>query len=131
MRWGEHVTSEFGELKKMFWKSINRRRKPQVKLEVVVKSNGEILDENEQAVERLSEYFESLLNVQDNKKANLTSMGREGVTSNNVRAHTILKFNVLFILLQLMYVVNCMSSRWRSAILPEFRFISYCIVSLC
>jgi hypothetical protein len=37
----------------MFWKSVNRRRKTREKLEAVVKdTNGEILNENEQVVER-------------------------------------------------------------------------------
>jgi hypothetical protein len=53
MRWDERVTSDFKKSKKMFWKTVNRRRKPQEKLEVVVKdAKGEILDKNKQVVER-------------------------------------------------------------------------------
>jgi hypothetical protein len=53
MRWGERLPCEFRELKKMFWKSVNRRRKPQEELEIVVKdANVDILNENEQVVER-------------------------------------------------------------------------------
>jgi hypothetical protein len=78
-RWGVRVTSEFRESKKMFWKSVNRRRKPQEKLEIVVKDA-----KREQVAERWSEYFESLLNVEDDRRANLTSMGKGGVTSRNV-----------------------------------------------
>jgi hypothetical protein len=60
----------------MFWKSVNSRRKPQEKLEIVVKDTiGEILNENEQVVERWSEYFKSLLNVEDDRRAELTSNG--------------------------------------------------------
>jgi hypothetical protein len=92
MRWGDRVTSEFRESNKMFWKSMNRRRKPQEKLEIVVKDmNGEILNENEQVVERWSEYFESLLNVADDRRAKLTSMGRGGVTSRNVGDHNVIE----------------------------------------
>jgi hypothetical protein len=40
--------------------------------------------ENEYVVERWSGYFESLLNVEDDRKVNLTSMGREGATSRKV-----------------------------------------------
>jgi hypothetical protein len=69
----------------MFGKSVKRRRKPQEKLEVEVKdTNGEILNKNEQVVERWSEYFESLLNVEDDRRAQLTSMGRGGVTIRHV-----------------------------------------------
>jgi hypothetical protein len=76
MRWGERVTSEFRESKKMSWKSVNRMRKPREKLEGVVKdTKGEILNENEQVVERWSEYFESLLDVEDDRRAKLTYMG--------------------------------------------------------
>jgi hypothetical protein len=75
----------------MFWKSVNRRRNPQEKLEGVVKdANGELLNENDQVVERWSEYFESLLNVKDERRANLTSMGRGSVTSRNVRDHNVI-----------------------------------------
>jgi hypothetical protein len=50
------------ESEKIFWKSVNRKRKPQEKLDEVVKDkNGEILHESEQVVERWSGYFESLL----------------------------------------------------------------------
>jgi hypothetical protein len=44
MKWGEHVTNKFKESKKIFWKSVSRRRKLQEKLEVVVKdTNGKYL----------------------------------------------------------------------------------------
>jgi hypothetical protein len=53
MRWNRHVTSEFRESKKMFWKSVNRRMKPQEKLkEVVNDANVDIFNEGEQVVER-------------------------------------------------------------------------------
>jgi hypothetical protein len=60
---GRSCNGEFKELK-MFFKSVNRRRKPQEKLEVVVKDgNGEMLNEKGQVVESFSKYFESLLSV--------------------------------------------------------------------
>jgi hypothetical protein len=53
MKCTDHLTSEFRESTKMFWKNVKRWRKPQKKLEVVVKdANGEILNESEQVVER-------------------------------------------------------------------------------
>jgi hypothetical protein len=51
----------------------------------VVKDNiREILYENEEMVERWSGFFESLLNVEDVRSTNLTSMGRGGATSREV-----------------------------------------------
>jgi hypothetical protein len=46
--------------------------------------NGEILHESEQVVERWSGYFESLFNVVDDRKANLTCMGRGGAANRKV-----------------------------------------------
>jgi hypothetical protein len=71
---------------------VNRRNKPQEKLEVVLKDTiREILNENEQMVERWSDYFESLLNVDDDKRAKITSMSRGGVTSRNVGDHNVIE----------------------------------------
>jgi hypothetical protein len=56
--------------------------------EVAKDESGEILNEHvkEQVVERWSEYFELLLNVDDERKVNLTtSMGRGGAASRKVR----------------------------------------------
>jgi hypothetical protein len=51
MRWSERVKNEFRESKKMFWKSVNKKNKPQEKLEVVVKdTKGEILNESEKVL---------------------------------------------------------------------------------
>jgi Na+-translocating ferredoxin:NAD+ oxidoreductase RnfC subunit len=52
-RWSERLLSEFRESNKIFWKVVNRKRKPQEKIEEVVKNeNGEIIHGNEQVVER-------------------------------------------------------------------------------
>jgi hypothetical protein len=51
---------------------------------VVRDTNWEVLSENEQVIERWSEYFESLLNVEDDKRPKLTSVDRGGITSRNV-----------------------------------------------
>jgi hypothetical protein len=72
----------------MFWKSVNRRRNPQEELEVELKyANGQILNEDEKVAERWSEYPESVLNVEDDRRAKLTSLGRGAVTSRNVGDH--------------------------------------------
>jgi hypothetical protein len=49
---------------------------------------GERCRAREGVVERWSGYFESLLNVEDDRKANLTSMGRGCVTSKKVGEQT-------------------------------------------
>jgi hypothetical protein len=75
----------------MFLKSVNRRKKPQEKLEVVVKeTNGEIFNENEEVVQRWSKYSESLLIVDNDTRAKLTSVGIGGVTIRNVRHHNVI-----------------------------------------
>jgi hypothetical protein len=59
-----------------------QKEEVQEKLDEVVKyGNGEILHENKQLFERLTEYLKSLLNVENDKRANLTSVGRGGATS--------------------------------------------------
>jgi hypothetical protein len=55
---------------------------------VVKDENGEILHESEQVIERWSGYFESLLNVEDDRKVNLTCMGRGGAASRKVVEQT-------------------------------------------
>jgi hypothetical protein len=58
---------------------------------VVKYTNGGIINENEQVVERWSDYFVSLLNVKDDRRAKLTSMDRGGATSRNVGDHNVIK----------------------------------------
>jgi hypothetical protein len=81
IRWGERVTSEFRESKKIFWESVKRKSKPKEKLDIVLNDeNGEILHEKEQVVEGWSEYFVSLLNVENYRKGNLAFMEIGGAT---------------------------------------------------
>jgi hypothetical protein len=51
-RWGEQVTSEFRELKKIFWRSVNRKNKVQENLKEVKDENDGILHKNKQVVQR-------------------------------------------------------------------------------
>jgi hypothetical protein len=51
---------------------------------VVKDANGEILHDYEQVVESWSGYFQSLLNMEDDRKANLMTMERGGSTSKKV-----------------------------------------------
>ena len=75
-RWGERLARDFKSCKKMFWKEVNRVRKGESKKEECVKDvNGEVLTEREQVLGRWGEYFGNLLNVTDERKAEIAVVG--------------------------------------------------------
>ena len=75
-RWGERMSEKFEDRKKMFWKEVKRVRRGDEKREVRVRDErGQILVENEQVKGRWAEYFEALLNVRDERGAELVAVG--------------------------------------------------------
>ena len=75
-RWGERMSEKFEERKKVFWKEVKRVRRGEEKREVRVKDErGEILVENVQVKRRWAEYFEGLLNVTEEREAEIAAVG--------------------------------------------------------
>ena len=75
-RWGERLASDFKDSKKMFWKEVKRIRKGESKKEECVKDiNGEVLSERKQVLGRWGEYFEGLLNVTEERRAEIAAVG--------------------------------------------------------
>lgn len=71
-RWGRRVTENFERNKKMFWKEVKRARKGQSEREERVKGvDGRMIVEAEEVRKRWAEYFESLLNVEDEREADI------------------------------------------------------------
>ena len=65
MKWGQDFDRSYEENKKKFWKEVRRVRKGGLRMEETVKDvNGRLLRGNE-ARKRWAEYFEELLNVQE------------------------------------------------------------------
>ena len=63
------------ENKKKFWKEVRRVRKGGSRMEETVKEvNGQLLKGNE-ARKRWAEYFEELLNAQEDREADIVSVG--------------------------------------------------------
>ena len=89
-RWGERLASNFKDSKKMFWKEVKRVRKGESKKEECVKDvNGEVLSERKRVLGRWGEYFGNLLNVLDERKADIAAVGggrmpRSGRSMNEV-----------------------------------------------
>lgn len=84
-RWSERVSACFRENKKMFWKEVNGVRKDkEQKVNRVKDENGVILNDKEECEARWSEYFENLLNVQDEREADVMCIGRGDIVSDRV-----------------------------------------------
>ena len=67
-KWGQDFDRSFEENKKKFWKKVRRVRKGGLRTEETVKDvNGRLLRGNE-ARKRWAEYFEELLNVQEDRE---------------------------------------------------------------
>ena len=82
-RWGQIVSENFSENKKLFWKQVNEVRKPKEKMEVRINDkDGRQLTGEEEVMSRWSEYFEELLNVNEEREVQLTTLGRGGARSN-------------------------------------------------
>ena len=77
-RWGVRVSEKFSESKKVFWKEIKRLRKNESSVEERVKDvNGSILVGANEVKMRWMEYFEDLLNVEDEREANVAAIGND------------------------------------------------------
>ena len=73
-RWGQKIGENFEQNKKMFWKEVKRLRKGESGKEETVKdANGNLL-KGDAARVRWAEYFESLLNVTDEKEARICAV---------------------------------------------------------
>ena len=72
-KWGQDFGRSYEENKKKFWKELKRIRKGASKMEEVVKDrNGQLVKGNE-ARKRWAEYYESLLNIGDNRVADVVA----------------------------------------------------------
>ena len=76
-KWGQDFDRLYEENKKKFWKEVRIVRKSGLRMEETVKDvNGRLLRRNE-ARKRWAEYFEELLNVQEDREADIVAV--EGV----------------------------------------------------
>ncbi|KAK7907805.1 hypothetical protein WMY93_016417 [Mugilogobius chulae] len=77
-RWGRRLTDNFRESKKMFWKEVKRVRKGVSGREERVKTeDGRMLNEGNEVRKRWAEYFERLLNVEEDRDAVIVMDGSE------------------------------------------------------
>ena len=74
-KWGQYFDRSYEENKKKFWKELRRVRKGGSRMEETVKDvNGRLLRGNE-ARKRWAEYFEELLNVEEDREADIVAVG--------------------------------------------------------
>jgi len=75
-RWGKKVSEKYEMNKKLFWKELKDVRKGSESLEVRVKDeNGSVLCCEREVKERWKGYFDNLLNVMDEREANVVAIG--------------------------------------------------------
>ena len=75
LRWGQDFDRSYEENKKKFWKEVKRVRKGGLRMEETVKDvNGWMLKGND-VRKRWADYFEELLNVEEDTDAALVTMG--------------------------------------------------------
>lgn len=74
LRWGQGLGQSYEENKKKFWKEVKRVRKAGARIEETVKDGNGRLLKGEEARKRWAEYFESLLNVEDNREADIIAV---------------------------------------------------------
>ena len=73
--WGQKLSREYEENKRKFWKELKRARKSGSKTEETVKDgNGRLLKGND-ARKRWAEYFNALLNVEEEREAEIVAIG--------------------------------------------------------
>ena len=74
-KWGQDFDKSYEKNKKKFWKEVRGVRKGGLRTEETVKDiNGRLLRGNK-ARKRWTEYFEELLNVQEDKEADIVAVG--------------------------------------------------------
>ena len=77
-RWGRKMTGNFQRNKKMFWKEVKRLRGGASGKEERVKAeDGRMLIEKDAVRKRWAEYFERLLNVEEDREPEIVAVGRE------------------------------------------------------
>lgn len=77
-RCGQRLGENFERYKKMFWKEVKRVRKGELRREEAVKGrNGQLLVEGDMVRKRWAEYFEGLLNVEDDREDVIVAVGVE------------------------------------------------------
>ena len=75
-RWGQRLGNDFEGNKKMFWKEVKRVRKgKQAREEMVNDVNSQILRDGVEVRRRWAEYFEQVLDVADDRDANINVVG--------------------------------------------------------
>lgn len=79
---GARMSKNFKENKKLFWKDVKNKRNCKESMSEAVKlENGREVTEGTEVKERWSEYFDKLLNVDENRDAIVTVLGRAGSKS--------------------------------------------------
>ena len=79
-RWGESLSKNFREKKKLFWKEVNTDRKNNDQMEMRIRNaDGHLLTVGEDVIGRFRGYFEELLNVDDGREAQLSGERIPGV----------------------------------------------------
>ena len=73
--WGRKLTSAYEENKRKFWKEIKRARKSDTKTEETVKDETGRLLKGSDARKRWANYFEDLLNVEEEREADIVAVG--------------------------------------------------------
>ena len=82
-RWGESLSKNFREKKKLFWKEVNAERKSNDQMEMRIRdADGNMLTVGEDVVGRFKSYFDGLLNVDDGREAQLSDARILGVNQN-------------------------------------------------
>ena len=82
---GERLSRYFRENKKLYWSEVNRKRKTREQMNMKVKnSEGILVTDAVEVKKRWSEYFESLLNVDDGRRVQVSGAQRERVNENYV-----------------------------------------------
>ena len=75
LRWGQEFDRSYEENKKKFWKEVKRVRKGGSRMEETVKDvNGRMLKGND-VRKRWADYFEELLNVEEDREATIVTVG--------------------------------------------------------
>ena len=76
--WGRRVTEKFKENKKLFWKAVRDERKTKEQVVWKIKDkDGNIVEEKEKVKGRYKEYFQNLLNVENDKSIDISTLGMD------------------------------------------------------
>jgi len=77
LTWCRRLTENFQVNKKMFWKEVKRTQKGTSGKEERVKTeNGRLLIEKDAVRKRWAEYFERLLNAEEDREPEIVAVGR-------------------------------------------------------